>query len=124
MSSSSSDHTTSRQLRVVRELGSSCTCNRVEFLLQLCVHSMTTAEQSRVEPLLVIIFGASGSGKTSLLHEISSRFPSTSVHRKATDRPLKRYDTEEIYSVAEVLSTEYEYIYNQYGHRYGIQGVR
>lgn len=71
--------------------------------------------------MLVLIFGASGSGKTTLLQELLRSDSSVSIHTKATDRPPKRYDSREIQCVQAVSSSDYDYVYQQYAHRYGIQ---
>lgn len=71
-------------------------------------------------PFIVLIFGASGSGKTTLLKELVKSNPNFTIHTKGTDRKPKRYDSEEIVCVPEVTDSEYDYIYHQYGYKYGI----
>jgi guanylate kinase len=71
--------------------------------------------------MIILIFGASGSGKTTLLQEIQRSDPLASIHTKGTDRQPKRYDSDEIRCVEAISSAQYDYIYQQYGHRYGIQ---
>ena len=73
------------------------------------------------KPKLILIFGASGSGKTTLLRELLGNNLSISIHQKGTDRPPKKYDSDEIRCVEKVNDEEYDFIYQQYGYRYGIQ---
>ena len=70
---------------------------------------------------LVILFGASGSGKSTLVELLGVAGAQYSIHMKGSDRPLHDYDGIEIRSVPEVSRDQYEYIYQTYGHRYGIQ---
>jgi len=72
-------------------------------------------------PFLVVVFGASGSGKSTLLELLQDAGSQYSIHIKATDRSPRQYDDIEIRCVKQVQSSEYEYIYQTYGHRYGIQ---
>lgn len=70
---------------------------------------------------IVIIFGASGSGKSTLMSLLAEAGSQYSIHSKATDRPARKYDDVEIRCVSEVSPREYDYIYQTYGYRYGIQ---
>ncbi len=72
-------------------------------------------------PLILIIFGASGSGKSTLIREIESMGTTVSIHCKGTDRQSRQYDGVEIKCLPEILADDYDYIYAQYGHKYGIQ---
>jgi len=74
-----------------------------------------------LNPLAIVIFGASGSGKSTLMREIGSIGAPASIHCKGTDRPARQYDGDEIRCLTDVLSDEYDYVYSQYGHKYGIQ---
>lgn len=71
--------------------------------------------------LVVLIFGASGSGKSTLMELLQQAGGQYSIHIKATDRPARKYDGIEIRCFPEVSPNEYDYIYQTYGHRYGIQ---
>jgi len=71
--------------------------------------------------LIFLIFGASGSGKSTLTDELVGMGPWVSTHTKGTDRPSRRYDGEEILCEPNILPSKYDYIYSQYGHKYGIQ---
>ena len=73
------------------------------------------------KPLLILIFGASGSGKTSLMNELRNTGKQLSIHQKVTDRPPKKYDSDEIRCVKSVPEERYKYIYRQYGYSYGIE---
>lgn len=73
---------------------------------------------------LVIVFGASGSGKSTLMELLAGAGTQYSIHMKATDRPRREYDGIEINALEAVSGEEYEYIYQTYGHRYGIQKVQ
>ena len=44
-----------------------------------------------------------------------------SIHIKGTDRQARKYDGVEIRCISEVSFREYDYVYQTYGHRYGIQ---
>lgn len=70
---------------------------------------------------VVIVFGASGSGKSTLMSLLAESGSQYSIHAKGTDRPPRKYDDVEIRCVAEVTPLEYDYIYQTYGYRYGIQ---
>lgn len=73
------------------------------------------------KPFIVLIFGASGSGKTTLFKELVRHNPNFSIHAKGTDRKPKKYDSNEIICKTKITFAEYDYIYHQYGHKYGIQ---
>lgn len=77
--------------------------------------------RSQRRPLVFIMFGASGTGKSTLLHELAALEPWMSIHVKGTDRPARQYDGEEMRYVPKVPPKQYDYVYNQYGHQYGIQ---
>jgi ribose 1,5-bisphosphokinase PhnN len=70
---------------------------------------------------VVVVFGASGSGKSTLMSLLAESGSQYSIHAKGTDRPPRKYDDVEIRCVAEVTPREYDYIYQTYGYRYGIQ---
>ena len=72
-------------------------------------------------PLVVVIFGASGSGKSTLMEQLQRAGSNYSIHIKGTDRQPRAYDGVEIRCVHEVTPAEYDYIYETYGYRYGIQ---
>lgn len=78
-------------------------------------------EKTSIKHFLVLIFGASGSGKTTLLRELRKASDQISIHQKVTDRSPKRYDSEEIRCIEQINNSEYQYIYQQYGYRYGIE---
>jgi len=72
-------------------------------------------------PLIFLIFGASGSGKSTLVAELKNMKPSVTIHTKGTDREDRQYDGNEILCRKDISPDEYNYIYSQYGNRYGIQ---
>lgn len=71
--------------------------------------------------MVVLVFGASGSGKSTLMEQLMTAGSQYSVHIKGTDRSPREYDGVEIQCVKEVSPSEYDYIYQTYGYRYGIQ---
>lgn len=73
------------------------------------------------EPLIFLIFGASGSGKSTLFHELETMEPWVTIHSKGTDRKRRQYDGKELICKDDITLDEYDYIYRQYGHKYGIQ---
>ena len=72
-------------------------------------------------PLIFLNFGASGPGKSTLVRELEAAEPGMSIHRKGTDRPARQYDGAEIVSKRMITPQVYDYVYNQYGHKYGVQ---
>ncbi|GJQ61054.1 MAG: hypothetical protein SCALA702_01070 [Melioribacteraceae bacterium] len=72
------------------------------------------------ESLIVLIFGASGSGKSTLVMELKNISDRVSINQKATTRPLRKYDSDEIISVKNIDKNKYPFIYCQYGNEYGI----
>jgi len=72
------------------------------------------------ESFVIVIFGASGSGKTTLMEQLLASGGQYSIHKKATDRPARMYDDVEIECVNDFNSQNYDYVYQTYGHRYGI----
>lgn len=70
---------------------------------------------------IYIIYGASGSGKTTLISELGYLKIKVTVHAKGTTRKLRAYDEDEIVNVDDVTQPEYDYIYSNYGNKYGIQ---
>lgn len=71
--------------------------------------------------LVVLVFGASGSGKSTLMEYLTRTGREYSIHIKGTDRAKRIYDGIEIKCVEQVTEPEYDYIYETYGYRYGIQ---
>lgn len=71
--------------------------------------------------LVVLVFGASGSGKSTLMEYLTRAGRQYSIHIKGTDRAKRNYDGIEIKYVNQVTAEEYDYIYETYGYRYGIQ---
>lgn len=71
--------------------------------------------------LAIAIFGASGSGKTMLMESLAHAGNQYSIHIKGTDRPPRKYDDIEIRCVSSITDLEYDYIYQTYGYRYGLQ---
>ena len=72
-------------------------------------------------PLIFLIFGASGSGKSTLAQELENMKPLVTIHTKGTDREVRQYDGDEISCKNDISFDEYDYIYSQYGYKYGIQ---
>ena len=73
-----------------------------------------------MKSLILILFGASGSGKTSLVEQVAQMGNSFSIHMKVSDRPKRAYDDYELSCTSNFNPREFEYIYQTYGHRYGI----
>ena len=78
-------------------------------------------EGVHLDSFIIIIFGASGSGKTSLMEMLMVSGGQYSVHEKALiDRHGKtmmlNYDAVQIFNV-----NDYDYVYETYGFGYGIQ---
>ena len=69
---------------------------------------------------IIIIFGASGTGKTTLIKELDLSGKYYSVHIKETDRQRREYDDHEIKCIENFDPKNYDYVYQTYGHRYGI----
>jgi guanylate kinase len=76
---------------------------------------------SKTRSFIFIVFGASGSGKSTLIEEIEEFEPAVSIHVKGTDRGTRQYDADEILCKSRIGPKEYDYIYSQYGHKYGVQ---
>ena len=74
--------------------------------------------------MIYIIFGASGSGKTTILEVLKRDFLNVSIHVKGTTREQRQYDNGEIISVPSTLLNKYDYIYGQYGNEYGIEKLQ
>lgn len=70
---------------------------------------------------VVLVFGASGSGKSTLLEGLMSKGRQYSIHIKETSRIRRQYDGIEIECVATFLNDNYDYVYQTYGAKYGIQ---
>ena len=70
---------------------------------------------------IIIIFGASGSGKSTLLEQLINSGGQYSIHMKGTDRKPRQCDGVEIICDDKFGPEQYDYIYQTYGHRYGIQ---
>ena len=76
--------------------------------------------------MIYVIFGASGTGKTTLLNIVNKEFGERAIHKKGTTREKRTYDDIEIESFPEGLPQERfggdnGYIYSQYGNQYGIE---
>jgi len=71
--------------------------------------------------LVILIFGASGSGKSTLMEYLTRAGQQYSIHIKGTDRAKRNYDGIEIKYVNHVTDADYDYVYETYGYRYGIQ---
>ena len=76
--------------------------------------------------MIYIIFGASGTGKTTLMNKVNAEFGIKAIHKKGTTRERRTYDDIEIDSFPSGLPEERfggnnGYIYSQYGHQYGIE---
>lgn len=70
---------------------------------------------------VIVIFGASGSGKTTLMRLLQDSEDKYSVHFKTSDRPKRKYDDLELISDQSFNPQDFDYVYQAYGHRYGIQ---
>jgi guanylate kinase len=70
---------------------------------------------------VVIIFGASGAGKSTLMEVLAAAGGQYSIQVIATTRPAREYDGVEISCVQEITTADYEYIFEIYGFRYGVQ---
>lgn len=70
--------------------------------------------------LVYIIFGASGSGKTTLIAQLKQLHHRITIHEKGTTRELRSYDEMELKSVSESEIEGYDYVYSNYGYKYGI----
>ena len=71
--------------------------------------------------LIYIIFGASGSGKTTLIAQLKQLQKRITIHEKATTRDLRSYDELELKKVPEEIISNYDYVYSNYGYKYGIE---
>ena len=81
-----------------------------------------TGEENRLKQVnIIIIFGASGSGKTTLMNQLINSGGQYSIHIKHTDRPPRQYDDVEIKCVKAFNPQDFDYVYQTYGFRYGIQ---
>ena len=74
-----------------------------------------------MDSFVIVIFGASGSGKTSLMEMLVDSGGQYSVHEKTSDRPPRQYDDVELRCVTNFDVNDYDYVYETYGFRYGIQ---
>ena len=70
--------------------------------------------------ILFVLFGASGSGKSTLMQQLKTLEPQVTIHQKVTDRHTRLYDSDEVICDQDVTASKFEYIYVQYGHKYGI----
>lgn len=73
------------------------------------------------ESLIILIFGASGSGKSTLMEQLLISGGQYSIHRKGTDRPARKYDDVEITCIKDFKPEKYDYVYQTYGYKYGIE---
>lgn len=71
--------------------------------------------------LIYIIFGASGSGKTTLIAQLKQLQKRITIHEKVTTRDLRSYDELELKKVTEEVINKYNYVYSNYGYKYGIE---
>lgn len=76
--------------------------------------------------MIYVIFGASGTGKTTLMNCVFSEFGEKAIHKKGTTRNKRKYDDIEIESYPnglpdEKFGKENGYIYSTYGYEYGIE---
>lgn len=76
--------------------------------------------------MLYVIYGASGTGKTTLLSCVREEYGNESIHIKGTTRPKRQYDDFEIESFPNGLPRDRfappkGYIYSQYENDYGIE---
>ncbi len=76
--------------------------------------------------MIYIIFGASGTGKTTLMNSVYSECGEKAIHKKGTTRKKRKYDDIEIESYPDGLPEEKfgpgkGYIYSTYGYQYGIE---
>lgn len=71
------------------------------------------------------IFGASGSGKSTILRLLQKISPNVSIHRKDSTRPPRKTEpkegTIELRFVKILNNEEYDIIYPLYGHLYGVR---
>ena len=70
--------------------------------------------------LIYIIFGASGTGKTTLIAQLRQLNNRIDIHEKGTTRDLRSYDELELKHVSDDEIEKYDYIYENYGYKYGI----
>ena len=77
-----------------------------------------------MDSFVIVIFGASGSGKTSLMEMLIDSGGQYAVHEKSSDRPPRQYDDVELRCVTNFDVNDYDYVYETYGFRYGIQRVQ
>lgn len=76
--------------------------------------------------MIFIIYGASGTGKTTLLNCVYNMYGQYSIHKKGTTRQKRQYDDIEIESFSEGLPLDRfgngkGYMYSNYGYVYGIE---
>lgn len=76
--------------------------------------------------MIYIIFGASGTGKTTLLNCVYNMYGQDAIHRKGTTRHRRQYDNIEIESFPGGLPSDRfgfgnGYSYSNYGYQYGIE---
>jgi len=72
-----------------------------------------------------VLFGASGSGKSTILRMVSRLLENTSIHKKDSDRdPRKTEDPNgelEMNFVKKVIKEDCDIVYHLYGHEYGVK---
>lgn len=76
--------------------------------------------------MIYIIFGASGTGKTTLMNSVFSEYGERAIHKKGTTRNKRKYDDIEIVPYPKGLPEDKfgegnGYIYSTYGYEYGIE---
>lgn len=70
---------------------------------------------------VIVIFGASGSGKTTLMRLLQDAGDQYSVHFKTSSRPERKHGDLELISHQNFDHQGFDYVYQTYGHHYGIQ---
>ncbi|GHU66157.1 hypothetical protein FACS1894184_03460 [Clostridia bacterium] len=72
--------------------------------------------------MIYIVFGASGTGKSTIINLAREKFVDVSVHTKGTTRMQREYDTpDELEYYQNDLPIKYKYTYFLYNYTYGIE---